>query len=102
MILSKLRVFDSVFEGNHARIDYLGPLKKGMGFGGAINIFGNQGQSLSIEIYNATFKNCSASLEGGAISIKATDSAYVNVKIKGSKFSQNSVFAPNEIATEGQ
>ena len=96
VVLSKLRVFDSVFDGNHARIDYLGPLKKGMGFGGAMNIFGKQGQSLSIEIYNATFKNCSASLEGGAISIKATDSAYVNVKIKGSKFAQNSVFAPNE------
>ena len=96
MVLSKLRVFDSVFDGNHVRIDYLGPLKKGMGFGGAMNIFGKQGQSLSVEIYNATFKNCSASLEGGAISIKATDSAYVNVKIKGSKFAQNSVFAQNE------
>ena len=56
MVLSKLRVFDSVFDGNHVRIDYLGPLKKGMGFGGAMNIFGKQGQSLSVEIYNATFK----------------------------------------------
>ncbi|KAJ7378431.1 hypothetical protein OS493_022965 [Desmophyllum pertusum] len=87
-----LEVKDSHFDGNYAgNFTSLGPGDYFIAGGGALQIT-CQEISTSIIIINTTFKNCSAALVGGAISLYLIQGGNVSLVIKRSLFMDNYSF----------